>query len=397
MTPSQKIALEISETRSKINSLLELETRSTEQTGELEKLTGRMKELEIEARAAIAAEPDFIETVTEGTPEEREIRQLAEDADLDKIFTAALEHRGTDGREKELQDHFGLSGNQIPLSMLETRDVTPAPADVGTNQNTIIPGVFPSSRASFLNVSMPRVGVGEESYPVLTRNADVHTPAENDPAAETTGAFSAEVLSPSRLQASFFYSREDRARFRGMDSALRQNLSEALADGLDKQVIVGPNGLLTGTNLENHDVSALTTFALYMEQLAYGRVDGIYADGAGAIKSVVGAETYAHAGATYRNDSVDRNVLERLMQVTGGIRVSAHVPVAAGSKKKQNVVIRRGMRRDMVAPVWEGVTIIPDEVTKAANGQIVITAVMLHAVKILRAAGFYKQQVQHIA
>ena len=29
------------------------------------------------------------------------------------------------------------------------------------------------------------------------------------------------------------------------------------------------------------------------------------------------------------------------------------------------------------------------------NGQIKVTAVMLHAVKILREAGFYKQQLQH--
>ena len=49
----------------------------------------------------------------------------------------------------------------------------------------------------------------------------------------------------------------------------------------------------------------------------------------------------------------------------------------------------------MVAPVWENVALIPDEVTKAANGQIVLTAVMLHAVKILRAAGFYKQMIQN--
>ena len=38
----------------------------------------------------------------------------------------------------------------------------------------------------------------------------------------------------------------------------------------------------------------------------------------------------------------------------------------------------------MVAPIWEGVTLIVDEVTKAANGQIMITAVMLHAIKLLR-------------
>ena len=43
-------------------------------------------------------------------------------------------------------------------------------------------------------------------------------------------------------------------------------------------------------------------------------------------------------------------------------------------------MIPLGSRRDMVAPIWEGITLIPDEITKAANGQIVVTAVMLHAV-----------------
>ena len=83
-------------------------------------------------------------------------------------------------------------------------------------------------------------------------------------------------------------------------------------------------------------------------------------------------------------------------QAAGGVRVrvSAHVP-AVSNANKQNAVVRLGMRRDMVAPVWEGVTLIPDEITKAANGQIVVTAVMLHAVKILRAGGFWKQETQH--
>ena len=80
------------------------------------------------------------------------------------------------------------------------------------------------------------------------------------------------------------------------------------------------------------------------------------------------------------------------MQVTGGVKVSAHVPDVAS--KKQECVIRLGSRRDMVAPVWEGVTLIPDEITKADKGQIVVTAVMLYSVKILRQDGFYKQQLQ---
>ena len=144
------------------------------------------------------------------------------------IFEAALEHRATVGPEAELQAYYRLSSNAIPLALLETRAVTPAPTDVGQSQSTIIPGVFPQSCAAFMGVEIPTVPVGEAVYPVLATNATVGTPAENAAQAETTGSFTAEVLSPSRLQASFFYSREDRARFSGMDEALRMNLSDCL-------------------------------------------------------------------------------------------------------------------------------------------------------------------------
>ena len=298
-----------------------------------------------------------------------------------------------DGREAEIQKHFGLGANQVPLAMLETRAVTPAPTNVGTDQMAVIPGVFPQSVAAFLGVDMPTVGVGEHVFPVLTKNAEVGTPAENAAQAETTGSFSADVLSPSRLQASFFYSREDRARFAGMDEALRMNLSDALADALDKQILTGTAGLLTGTNLANHAVTSVTTYANYRSLFAYGRVDGTYAASVGDIRIVMGNETYGHAAGVFRSDNAgDRAALEDLMSVTGGVRVSAHV--TNPSSERQNNIIRLGMRRDMVAPIWEGVTLISDEVTLAANGQIKVTAVMLYAVKILRAAGFYKQQAQ---
>ena len=160
---------------------------------------------------------------------------------------------------------------------LETRAVTPAPSNVGINQSTIIPYVFPQAVATFLGVDMPTVGVGEASYPVLTKKLDVHTPAEGAAAAETTGSFDAEKLEPSRIQAAFFFSREDRARFAGMTESLRQNLNEGLMDGLDAQIVAGTNGLLTSTNLSNHNVNAVTNFANYIANFGYGRVDGRYA------------------------------------------------------------------------------------------------------------------------
>ena len=394
MLESQRLALRAGEIRTRLSELSGVAELDTEQRSEIDTLRNEYGDVERRTAAAVIAEDIPAEVRSDEDAEGREMRAMIEGASVSDIFGATLEHRNTDGRTAELQKHLGLGPNQVPLTLLETRAVTPAPGQVAQNQSAIIPGVFPMSCAAFLGVEMPTVPVGESVFPVLTKNADVHTPAENAAAAETTGSFSAQVLSPARLQASFFYSREDRARFAGMDEALRQNLSEALADALDKQILVGTEGLLTGTILPNHNVSAITSYALYRSQFAYGRVDGIYAGGVGDIRIVMGNETYGHAAGVFRSDNAgDRAALEDLMSVTGGVKVSAHVPDP--SANKQNAVIRRGSRRDMVAPIWEGVTLIPDEITKAGTGQIVVTAVMLHAVKLLRAAGFWKQQSQH--
>ena len=232
-------------------------------------------------------------------------------SNVGEIYDSAINNRVPDGATAEIQTHYGLESNQVPLALmvrswedsdLETRAVTPAPGQVGQNQASIIPWVFPDSAASYMGVNMPTVAVGEPVYPVLTKQLDVRTPAENADADETTGTFSAAVLSPSRIQAAFFYSREDRARFAGMDEALRENLNAGLADGLDKQILAGTNGMFTGTNLANHNVSAVTTWALYLSQLVYGRIDGRYASVASDVKVLVGASTYAHMGATYRGN-----------------------------------------------------------------------------------------------
>ena len=393
MLASQTHALRASEIRKRLAELAAVEEMNDELRSEIGTLRVEYTDVEAKYQAAVTAEDTPTETRSDDA-EGREIRSLIVDANVGTIFEAALEHRSTDGREAEIQKHFGLGANQVPLAMLETRAVTPAPSTVGADQSAIIPAVFPMSCAAFLGIDMPTVGVGEHVFPVLTKNADVGTPAEDAAQAETTGSFSADALSPSALASEFFLF-EGRSRpFFGMDEALRQNLSEALGDALDKQILVGTNGLLTGTNLANHAVTAATTYANYRALFGYVRVDGVYAGGVGDIRIVMGHETYGHAAGVFRSDTAgDRAALEDLMQVTAGVKVSAHIPDAANNK--QNSVIRLGMRRDMVAPIWEGISLIPDEITKAGTGQIVVTAVMLHAVKILRAAGFYKQQAQH--
>ena len=395
MKKSIKLALRASELRSEINRLEPVETNAETRRGKLAEL----ETVETEFRTALTAEEaeERSTPAADGlTPEERELAAVTSRASLGSIFDAVLDHRAVEGPERELQQSLGLSANQIPLALLETRaaGVTPAPANVGQQQAPIIPAVFPMACATWLGVDQPVVGVGQAIFPVLSTSADAGVPAEGIEQAETAGAFTAELLSPGRIQASFRYSREDRARFLGMDMALRENLSMALSDELDAQILAGTQGLFTAQNLDNHNVAAVTTYALYRSGLAYGRVDGTYAGTVKDLKILMGAPTYAHAAAQFRSANAgDRAALEDLQDATAGVKVSAHVP--AVNNDKQNAIIRLGMRRDAVCPIWNGVTLIPDEITKAAFGEIVLTSVMLYAFRIIRADGFYKIQTQH--
>ena len=404
MNDLQRLEIRSGEIRQRLSVIGGMAELDEETKSELDRLKTEYSDVDNRRAALTIAGDAPVAHIETRSNEGREFRTLVKESNIGEIFDAALSKRSVDGASAELQQHYGLDQNQVPLALLmrswpdnddlETRAVTPAPGQVEQNQAEILPYVFPQSAAAFLGVSMPTVGVGDAVYPVLTKELDVRTPAENADADETTGAFSASVLTPSRIQASFFYSREDRARFASMDAALRENLSEGLANGLDKQILNGTNGLFAGTNLSDNAQTTNDTFDSYLSNLCWNQIDGRYAAMASDLAMVVGSATLKDLGQTYRTTTVDRSALDRLMELVSGVRVSAHVPVPATNR--QNVVIRRGMSTTAVAPVWEGISIIPDEVTKAKQGQLVITAVMLYAMKVLRTgAGLIKQQTDH--
>ena len=255
MTDLQTLELRASEIRSRLAELGLLENLDTEQRSEMDTLGKEYGANETRQRALMVAGDTPSTPVISQTSEGNEYRAMLSRANMGVIFDDLLSHRNTSGVEAELQAHLHLGGNQVPLDLLrgaggggggggmEYRAVTPAPGQVAQNQQPIVQYVFPQSAAAFLGIDMPTVGVGEAVYPVLTSALSVNTPAENADSAETTGAFSSAVLTPKRLQAAFFYSREDSARFAGMDAALRENLSDGLADGLDKEILAGTDGL----------------------------------------------------------------------------------------------------------------------------------------------------------
>ena len=401
MTEKQKKQVRQRECRLRLNELAAVESDklTDEQRAELDKLSVEFSDLD---RAIVALEK--AEEPASPQPSADSRPALEGRCRLHRIVGAVVEHRAVDGPERELQSELKLEPNQVPLSLLrpegapaveEHRAATAAPSNVGRQQQPVIQAVFPQSCAAFLGVPMPTVSVGESVFPVLSTRPPVAALAAGATQSETTGSYSAEVLSPSRLQASYFYRREDAAKFKQFDASLRENLNMALADGLDREILVGSNGLLTGTNLPDNAVSADADYPHYIQEMMLKRVDGRWASTMKDVRIVMGTATYSDAGIKYTGSSgnVDAySALDKLSDMSAGVRVSAHVPAPASGK--QNALIRRGMRRDAVCPIWEGVTLIPDEVTRAASGEIVLTTVLLFAFQILRQDGFWKQETQ---
>ena len=402
MTAAQSIQVRLSECRQRLNEILLVETRSEDETAELEKLTQEVGAKEPELRAALAAEPDQQEVLVEGDAETRELQRLTERADVGSILSAVVEKRQTTGETSELQAHFGLGAHQVPLELLridrgvEKRAAATVPASIGdASQAQVVTPVFASGDGAFMGIERPTVPVGDAAYPVLSTMPSVKGPfTDSTEAAQTDAEFVATNLSPERLQASFSYRRTDAARFAGLDAALRLALNGGLQEALDKQAISGTDGLLTATNLPNANVNTATTFALYLSGLLYGRVDGRYARNPGDIRMIVGQGTFTHASAAFKGNASDESGVERLQEKSGGLMVSAHVPPVASSK--QNTLIRLGMERGAaVQPMWQGVSLIVDEFTRAAYGEIIVHAVLLANFAITRKAQWYKQQTQH--
>ena len=218
MTPVLKATVALTEVRQKLTAHLAVpeETRSED----LGLRDYEVDQLEVMAKdAELTAMPgwwNLSRSEKRNDAEGRELRSLMGRADVGEMFDKVLSHGIPDGPMAELQEHYGLEANQLPVHLLtraldgasEQRAVTPGATDVGQNQQPVIPFVFPGGIAEFLGVDSPIVASGDAGLPGFDLSElSVEALAENAGGTETTGAFSASVLTPSRLQASRFSTR----------------------------------------------------------------------------------------------------------------------------------------------------------------------------------------------
>ena len=413
MTNAQRLQVEQSEKRQRLNDLLGLDDLSDEQRTEMDTLTKRLQALEIELRAAI---------VSEGTPETRQAEPDAEQrervvlrsrAQLTNYLLGAAQGRLPSGAEAELNAAAGVTGGGIPLELWDTRAEqradapTDAPSTVGVNLDRIRPAVFANAVLPRLGVEMPRVESGTYATATMDTSLTAAAYAQGGEAMATAATFTPTTATPKRITGRLAVQIEDVAAVgqANFEPILRENLSLILANELDDQ---GLNGNGTAPNLAGifqrltnpSDPTAVADFDAFAASHANG-VDGLWANTIMDVSILSGPETYRLASRTFQtatNYKGEMSAASYAAMNTGGFMTNARMPDAA-STIQQAILYRKarsflnmgeGYTRTAVCPHWNEVS-IDDIYSGSAKGERYFTMHVLLGDVILVQPDAYAQ------
>lgn len=424
MTALQKVQVRMSEVRTELNKLGEKDDPTADEVTKLDKLTAEYEGLEARFRGLLTVDgadaadgADGADNGADGDgadgpdAEERERRQLEGRIELRAYLSAAVEGRDVDGAEREFNQALGVAGGsgvQVPWAALappvEQRadTATNLSGDIESkNVEPILGRVFERSVAAWLGVTMPMAAVGMRTYPVFATGAAAEMASEGAAVDADAATFTVTNISPTRLSARYLFSIEDLATVEGLEAALRADLSMAMADQLDKQIITGdgtaPNlaGMFdVDSGLANPAAPTAETDVSGYIDLVTGQVDGVNAYETDDIRLLIGPATLKHAAKKFISGT-DTSALAYMRMLSGGVRTSARVPAVkqVASKNHQELLTVR-MNGAAVAPMWPTLSLVRDIYSGANKGQVALTAIALYGFKIVRANGWTRQQVR---
>ena len=409
MTIRQKLQIEASEKRQRINELLGKDEKTEQDHSELSDLTKRMQTLEIETRAAIVAEGEEeqrkLGETQDGDGESTELRSLFSRVSLNDYLNPASAGTGLDGAAKELNAALGVSvmgpsgGVAVPFHMLmERRDTQPeletrAYTDTSNNdgqemQRPILQRLFGPGVMDYLGVRIDSVPVGRTEWPLLSGGTSAAQTKEGVAAAAAGRAtFNYANMKPKRLTGSYEYTVEMAASVSDLEQALRRDLADVIKSKMTDVLINGTvptdtnpqriQGFLT--KVTSSDLGDLATAATFGELHANG-VDGVHAEMETQVKSIIGITTYQRAAGVYLAGSGEAGS-DLLKRRSGGCYASSYIPDV--ETHKQSAILHSAgpnggsMRGDSVAAMWATLEVIRDHYTKAGEGGVVLTWITL--------------------
>ena len=406
MTTVQKLELRQSEVRQRLGEVLALEGDDRTDAIRVEEkgLQAELQDLEQRSRTAMLLQPDPDPTPTRelGFIEENldaeasEVARLEARVSLGRYLGKAARGNAPDGAEAELLAAMQLGPEWIPMAALappddtEKRAVTPGPTTHPT-RTSFIERVFAGGDAAFLGVMMPSVPAGQRTYNLIAAGPSAEPKAKDASADATAGSFASSSLTPTRIPARYTLRTEELSEDAGLEAAIRADLSGKLTEALDKELIAGAGtvgsfdkGIAMLSDPSND--SAVLAYGA-SKASAYTAVDGKYAASLRDVRALVGSNTYAKLGAAAPTNDDSMDAASWWEANTGGLRVSAHI-AAPASHIQRAVLAKTGARIAAYCPVWQGLQVLRDPFSSAAEGQVHLTANLLAAFKVVDEASY---------
>ena len=414
MTNLQRLELRASEIRSRLNELSGIETGelTTENRSEMDNLSVEYADVERQKRAAILAGdvPETPEPEPNAGGEKREISSLIERAEIAAYLRAAASGNPVSGVERELrQAILGDDADEMlmPMDMLmplsgalETRAdaVTNVADSIQHSQQNIIGRIFAETSGAYLGVQRPSVPVGESHYYALTSGASADVRADGVAMDAAAATFTSKAVEPVRLTARYLWGVETTARIRGFEEALRADIRAVMGDKLDflalngQAAVANVSPLIEGIISQLADPTDPTDAATWNDYLSLypARVDGKTSMDGANVRLLVNADTYKHAYGLQISTSGE--LLGRELPA-GRFRASANMP-ATDATIATLLSYTASARVGFVQPVWRGISLIRDVYSKASEGQIALTAIMLTGAAMVDSSLYGRHEVK---
>ena len=406
MLESQRLQIQISECRAKLNALAD-----DAPDADRDALVTEFNSLESRFRAAVVKESS--DAGANPPPEDgqpAEIRGLLAKASIANFLLESAGGKAITGPEADLRAALlgdGALEGSFPIDLLlpnaapteERADVATSVGSAATqnNQQNIAGRVFAAGSGDYLGIQRPTVPAGNTSYPVLTGGtiADVRDPGVALDAAAAT--ISTTEVSQVRATARYLFAVEDLVKLRGLEEALAADLRAVLSDKLDSLAINGQAAVANTSPAVDGLISvlpdpanpgALATFSDY-EAAYLDRVDGKYSMDGSNIRLLVNSDTFKQASKLQVMTSGD---LYKRELPAGRFRASANMPDTAS-----NIATALAYASGFVGfyqPVWRGVQAIRDPYSRAAEGQIALTLVTLVGQKLVDSNPYTRLEFQ---
>lgn len=355
-------------------------------------------------------------------PEERERIELRGRASVGRILSLRAGQSIIDGAEAEVAAAHGCAPGRIPVEMLfgnrEDRAASAANQVQATVTNPIAPNIFRSALARELGISTPTVGAGVQAYPYISGNtsAAAALPGAADANSGTAATVSVATIYPARITGTVEWRMEDAAVLSDLEAALRANLRQVLEDAMDTQLLSGDGNQSTNRPANNTPTSAglrgiLTQYAVAAPSNAdkakadtvttlipklIAMLDGIYAERFQDIRlftSVPGIRFLKSLVRIQAGTIGAEDLVEYINRDFGGLRGSAGIPgvAAASGVAAYSRLLGHRTSRGLggVAPIWQGIEAIVDQISGASKGETSVTLRMqMGGVLVLRSDAY---------